>query len=790
MSSTKAQATGGPLLAEFPPVSYENWKALVEAELKGAPFDKKMFTSTYEGITLKPIYRPEDGAKVAHAASLPGFAPFVRGTRAGVYVSQPWAVSQEIVASSPEEFNKAARHGLERGLTALNIVLDKAGRNGADPDWPGASEHVGVAGLSIATLSDLDRTLAGVDLESVPLFIRSGASGLPVGALLVALAKKRGANLAKLRGCVEISPLGILAHEGALPQSLEAAYREMAAFTAWAAMNAPQLQTVCVHTRAWHEAGGNAVQELAFGLAAALEYLRELNARGVDVETAAPRMRFAFTVGSQFFMEIAKLRAARLLWARLVAALGGSEAAQRASLHVRTSLFNKTAYDPYVNMLRTTVEAFAGVLGGCDSLQVSAFDEVVRTPDEFSQRAARNQQLLLREECHLTKVIDPAGGSWFVETLTDDLARRAWALFQEIEKLGGMAKAMRAGWPQAEVAKVAAEKLKNVVRRRDSVIGTNVYANVTEKPLDVPVRDMEAFQKSRAKQVAAARTAADIPQHKAVLERLSGIVGKAEAVASTCCGASRPQIELQAKEEDGSAAETDSSTLQAASPTCCGASSPQIKLQTGGEDGSAAGPDGSTLLQANAALFEACVEAVTAGATLGEITRTVRIQDKADAPVKPVVLTRAASQFEKLRKAVEAHAAKSGQRPRIFLANMGPLKQHKARADFSRGFFEVAGFEVIVPPGAKSTDEAAAAALKSGANAVCICSTDDTYPEIVPALVKTLRAQKPDVFVILAGYPAEQIEAHKAAGVNEFIHIRANALDVLTNIAAKLGVQL
>lgn len=719
MSSTKTPAAAGPLLAEFPPVSYDNWKALVEAELKGAPFDKKMFTSTYEGITLKPIYRPEDGAKVAHAASLPGFAPFVRGTRAGGYVSQPWAVSQEITASSPEEFNQAARQGLERGLTALNIVLDKAGRSGADPDWPGAGEHVGVAGLSIATLSDLDRALAGVDLESVPLFIRSGASGLPVGALLAALAMKRGANLAKLRGCVEISPLGILAHEGALPQSLEAAYREMAAFTAWAAKNAPQLQTVCVHTRAWHEAGGNAVQELAFGLAAALEYLRELNARGVDVETAAPRMRFAFTVGSQFFMEIAKLRAARLLWARLVAALGGSEAAQRASLHVRTSLFNKTAYDPYVNMLRTTVESFASVLGGCDSLQVGAFDEVVRTPDEFSQRVARNQQLLLREECHLTKVIDPAGGSWFVETLTDDLARRAWALFQEIEKLGGMAKAMQAGWPQAEVAKVASARLKNVAQRRDSVIGTNVYANVTEKPLNVPVADMKAFQKTRAEQVAAARTEADVAQHKAVLERLSGIVGKADV-----------------------------------------------------------------------ALFEACVEAVAAGATLGEITRTVRIQDKADAPVKPVALTRAASQFEKLRKAVEAQAAKSGQRPKIFLANMGPLKQHKARADFSRGFFEIAGFEVIVPPGAKTTDDAAAAALKSGASAVCVCSTDDTYPEIVPALVKAVRAQKPNVLVILAGYPADQVEAHKAAGVNEFIHIRANALEVLTHIAVKLGVQL
>ncbi len=717
MSSTTTRSAPGPLLTEFSPVGYNAWKTLVEAELKGAPFDKRMFTSTYEGVTLKPIYCSDDGAKVAHANSMPGFAPFVRGTRAGGYVSQPWRVSQEIVASNPADFNTAARHGLERGLTALNIVLDKAGRNGADPDWPGAGEHVGVAGLSIATLSDLDRALEGVDLETVPLFIRSGASGMPVGAMLAALARKRGVDLGKLRGCVEISPLGVLAHEGSLPQSLAGAYREMASFTAWAAMNAPQLQTICVHARAWHEAGGNAVQELAFALAAALENFRELNIRGLDVETVAPRTRIAFTVGTQFFMEIAKLRAARLLWARLVAALGGSEAAQRAMLHVRTSLFNKTTFDPYVNMLRTTVESFAGVLGGCDSLQVGAFDEVVRPPDEFSQRVARNQQLLLREECLLTKVVDPAGGSWFVETLTEELARRAWAMFQEIEKLGGMSKAMRVGWPQAEVAKVAAERLKNVARRRDSVIGTNMYANVTEKPLDIPVVDMEAFQKLRAKQVAAARTEAEIPHHKAVLNRLSGIVGKADSE-----------------------------------------------------------------------LFEACVEAVAAGATLGEITRTIRIKDEADVPIKPVSLTRAASQFERLRKAVEESAAKAGQRPKIFLANMGPLRQHKARADFARGFFEVAGFEVVVPAGAKTADDAAAAALKSGANAVCVCSTDDTYPEIVPALVKTLRAQKPDLFVILAGYPTEQIEAHKAAGINEFIHIRANALEVLTHVAAKLGV--
>jgi methylmalonyl-CoA mutase len=358
------------------------------------------------------------------------------------------------------------------------------------------------------------------------------------------------------------------------------------------------------------------------------------------------------------------------------------------------------------------------VLGGCDSLQVGAFDEVVRLPDEFSQRIARNQQLLLREECHLARVIDPAGGSWFVETLTEDLARRAWALFQEIEKLGGMAKALHAGWPQKEVAKVAAERFKNVARRRDGIIGTNHFANPTEKPLEVPLVDDAAFRKLRAGQVAAARAAVDSAQRASALTRLAGVAGGADA-----------------------------------------------------------------------ALFNACVEAAAAGATLGEIARALRTQDKPDEPVKPVALTRVASQFERLRRAVEAHTAKSAQSLKVFLANMGPLRQHKARADFARGYFEVAGFEVIVPPGFKTPGEAAAAALQSGAHTVCICSTDETYPALVPELVKALRAQQPDLFIILAGYPTEQVAAHQAAGVNDFIHIRANALEGLTHLAAKLGIQ-
>lgn len=702
-----------PLLAEFPAVSPDDWRKLVESELKGAPFDKKMLTATYEGLTLKPIYRREDIAGLPHVNSLPGFAPFVRGSHVDGFLKEPWAVSQEISCASPTEFNHAARNSIARGLTALNMVLDRATRNGHDPDWAPA-EDVGGGGLSIAALSDLDRALDGVDLEKTSLFVRAGASALPFAALLVALAKKRKKSPAKLRGCIEMDPLGVIAHEGKLPQSLAGAYREMATLTEWAAQHAPQLQTICVHSRAWHESGGHAMQELAYTLATGVEYLRQLNQRGVPVNMAAPRIRFAVTVGTNFFLEIAKLRALRMLWSRAVAAAGGDEAAQKLSLHVRTSLWNKSTVDPYNNLLRATVEAFAGVLGGCDSMQVGAFDEVVRPPDDFSRRIARNTQLVLQKECSLDHVIDPAGGSWFVESATAELATGAWTLFQGVEKLGGMEAALRVGAPQKAVGETAAKKLKAVTGRRDSIVGVNQYANAKETPLEVSLPDPAVFHKRRVQQIGSLRTSLDDAESQVVLNWLAELIG------------------LKGSDQ-----------------------------------------------------FSVCVEAVSAGATLGEITRALRISDTPCAPITPVCLTRATTSIERLRAAMQ-------QRPdgpaSVFLCNMGSLKEHKARADFAAGFFSVGGYDVISPAGFKTPEEAGAAFAKSGARIAVICSTDENYPAIVPVLAAGIRAQQPDAVIVLAGYPPEQIAAHQKSGVDEFIHLRADVIDVLAKIHIKLGV--
>jgi len=711
-TSPETKSHAGPLLAEFPPVTYEAWRKVVDAELKGAPFEKRMFTSTHEGITLKPLYLREDIAALPHVNSLPGFAPFVRGSSASGYVKEPWAVSQEIACASAAEFNHAARNSISRGLTALNMVLDNATRNGHDPDWA-RPEDVGCGGLSVATLEDLDRALDGVDLSKTSLFVRAGASALPFAALLIALANKRGKPLAELRGCIEMDPLGVLAHEGGLPQSFNGAYREMSTLTGWAAANAPRLQTVCVHSRAWHESGGSAVQELAFTLATGVEYLRQLGKLGLCIDTTAPRIRFAITVGTDFFMQIAKLRAFRMLWSRAVAAAGGAESSQDAAIHVRTSRWNKTVVDPYNNLLRATVEAFAGVLGGCGSMQVGTFDEVMRAPDDFSLRVARNTQLVLQKECGLEHVIDPAGGSWYVESITAELATRAWALFQEVEKLGGMEAALQAGFPQKAVAATAAEKLKAVARRREAIVGVNQYANPAEKPLEVPPVDNTIVHKRRARQIASHRTSLEDVDSQVVLERLAEIIGARGA--------------------------------------------------------------GS---------FNTCVAAVSAGATLGEITRAIRIMDSPCPSITPVCLTRASAQLEALRAAMNLQPAPI----QVFLCNMGALKEYKGRADFSRGFFGVGGYDVISPDGFKTSDAAADAYAASRAPIAVICSTDERYPALVTELTAAIRARKPDAIIVLAGYPAEQVEAHRQAGINEFIHIQADALQVLSAFHKQLGI--
>jgi methylmalonyl-CoA mutase len=683
---------------EFSPPTFTEWQAAAVDSLGSKPFEK-LISPSYEGIPIQPLYRREDAGIAAD--TIPGHPPYLRGTTAAGYLVRPWAIAQELAYGSPAAFNRALRFDLEHGQTAVNLLLDGPTRAGKDPDQ-GQPGEVGRGGVSLATVDDVATALRGVDLAATPLFVRAGTVALPLLALIVAHLRRTGRSTSDLLGCLEDDPLGALAHEGALPLSLERAYDEMAQLTLWAEHHAPRLATIAVHTYPYHNAGGNAVQELAFALATGVAYLRALARREVDVNVAARHMRFDFAIGGNFFMEVAKLRAARLLWSQVVAAFGGGEEAQKMHLHGRTARRNKTTVDPHVNMLRVTTEALAAAVGGVESLHVAPFDEPARPADEFSRRVARNVQVILQEEAHLSRVIDPAGGSYAVEALTGQLAHEVWVFFQEVERQGGMADALKLGYAQAQIATVAEKRAANLAKRRDVLVGANQFANPNEAPPPADATDYAALYRERAAQIASYRAHDDdTAAHSAALDRLS------EMLAAT----------------------------------------PERMVET-------------------------AIAAAAAGATLGKLTRTLRLHDGARPTIVPLPLGRASEPFEALRAKALVH----GDRPRIFLANLGPPHQHKARADFAQTLFEVGGFQVLTNNGFPTPEAAAAAALESGAPAVVICSTDETYPELVPPLVKAIRRKARDTVIILAGRPAEQVEALKKAGVDEFIYLGADCL--------------
>ncbi len=498
------------LFPEFEPATYEAWYKEAVASLKGAPFEKKVITKTYEGIDLQPIYWAKDVENLPQRGSLPGYPGYVRSTGYGGYVLKPWDICQEIACSTPEEFNEVATHDLARGQNALKLVLDTPSRKGLDPDSQDGDNGVGKNGLSLSTLEDLGTALRGIDLRTTPLMIHAGAIALPMVVLLAANLQHQNESFSHIRCCVGGDPLEELAREGKLSIDLSTAYDTMATLVAWSENHAPHLQSILVHGSPYHDAGGSAVQELAYVIATGVEYIREMNKRGLSIDAVAPRMRFVFSLGPNFFMEIARLRAARLLWAQVVQVFGGGDEAQKMCIHGRTSAYTKTVYDPYVNILRNTTEAFAGAMGGVDSMHVCSFDEPIRPADEFSRRVSRNMQIILQQEAHFVHPIDPAGGSWYIETLTDSVARKAWEIFQDIEAMGGMTQALLDGKPQKAVAEVAAKKAKSLDTRRDVMVGINMYPNLKEVPLAVPAVDYKALQEQRAQNVQSRRLRSDL----------------------------------------------------------------------------------------------------------------------------------------------------------------------------------------------------------------------------------------------------------------------------------------
>jgi methylmalonyl-CoA mutase len=517
---------------DFPPAAYQEWRTLAEADLGGAPFEQKLVTHTYEGIDIQPVYSRRDRPGEADADGFPGLPPFVRGARPLGAMQTGWDLRQEHAHPDPAVTNRAILDDLRGGVTSLLLRLDLAARSGLDPDDPAAAALAGRDGVMIYHADDLDAALAGVDLSCVGVTLEAGAAFLPAAAQLVALWRRRGLSPERVRGAFNADPLAVLARDGQLPLSPAAALAEMADLAAWTARNYPHVTAVRVGTAPYHHAGATAAQDIAFGIATAVEYLRALTGLGLDVDAAARQMLFSISLGTHHFLAIAKLRAARRLWGQVVQACGGSPAAAAMRIHARVSKRVLTLRDPYVNLLRNTVACFAAGLGGADAITSVPFDAAAGLPDELSRRIARNTVLVLQEEAHLNRVIDPAGGSWYLDWLTDQVADKAWAIFQEVERNGGMLAALQSGWVAKQIDSAFVPRAKNLARRKEGITGVSEFPNVGEAPVARPVPDRAALRRAAAERVEAARRAGPNGD-KAALRQLVWLTGTAVGKAGT-----------------------------------------------------------------------------------------------------------------------------------------------------------------------------------------------------------------------------------------------------------------
>lgn len=443
------------LFEEFPPVSTQQWMDKITADLKGADYNKKLVWKTNEGFDVQPFYRAENMDEVSFLNSLPGEFPFVRGTKK---TNNEWLVRQSIAVSDLAEANKKALNYLMRGVDSLAFVF-----NGGD-----------------LTVADLDVLLKDVCLPAVEVnFV--GTCSVKATEAFVAYVKKAGYDLAEVKGSVEYDPFGKFAVTGVLRNGAEHVLANAAKLIEQTS-EMKKFKTLAVNGKNFGNAGASAVQELGFSLAQGAEYLTALTEKGVEIDAVVKNLKFNFSVSANYFMEIAKLRAARLLWAQIVKAYGPKcECSAKMTIHAETGSWNKTVYDAYVNMLRTQTEAMSASIGGADSITVLPFNAAYEASNEFSDRIARNQQLLLKEESHISKIVDPAAGSYYIEELTASIAENAWKLFIDVQEKGGFIAALREGFIQAEVKKMAAKRDGNVATRRENLLGVNQFPNFTEK---------------------------------------------------------------------------------------------------------------------------------------------------------------------------------------------------------------------------------------------------------------------------------------------------------------------
>ncbi|HKL46198.1 MAG TPA: methylmalonyl-CoA mutase [Roseovarius sp.] len=499
----------------------DDWRNIAEGELRGRPLSDLTW-KTLEGIEVEPLYTEEDVADLPHLGGIPGQAPFTRGPKATMYAGRPWTIRQYAGFSTAEESNAFYRRNLAAGQQGVSVAFDLATHRGYDSDHPRVEGDVGKAGVAIDSVEDMKILFDGIPLDKVSVSMTMNGAVIPVLASFIVAGEEQGHAKAALSGTIQNDILKEFMVRNTYIYPPAPSMRIVSDIIGYTAEHMPRFNSISISGYHMQEAGANLVQELAYTLADGREYVKAAIEAGMDVDSFAPRLSFFFAIGMNFFMEAAKLRAARLLWHRIMTEFDAkSEKSKMLRTHCQTSGVSLQEQDPYNNVIRTAYEAMSAVLGGTQSLHTNALDEAIALPTDFSARIARNTQLILQEETGVTNVVDPLAGSYYVEKLTHDLAEKAWELIEEVEEMGGMTRAVESGMPKLRIEETAATRQAMIDRGDEVIVGVNKYRKEKEDPIDILDVDNVKVRDGQIKALERIRAARDQAACDAALDELT-----------------------------------------------------------------------------------------------------------------------------------------------------------------------------------------------------------------------------------------------------------------------------
>ena len=680
-----------------------DWEEMFSKETRGTTSDQSRWR-TPEGILIKPLYTAQDTQSLENLDSMPGFPPFMRGPKASMYVGRPWTVRQYAGFSTAEKSNAFYKRNLAAGQQGLSVAFDLATHRGYDSDHPRVEGDVGKAGVAIDSVEDMKVLFNEIPLDQVSVSMTMNGAVLPVMAGYIVAAEEQGIVPEQLAGTLQNDILKEFMVRNTYIYPPEPSMRIVADIIAYTAQHMPKFNSISISGYHMQEAGATNVQELAYTIADGIEYVRTAISRGLDVDQFAPRLSFFFAIGMNFFMEISKLRAARILWATLMEEKFAPKDKRSLMLrtHCQTSGVSLTSKDPYNNVIRTTIEAMSGVLGGTQSLHTNSFDEALGLPTNFSSRIARNTQLVIQEETGITRVVDPLAGSYYVETLTSELVSEARKLIDEVESLGGMTRAVESGMPKLRIEEAAALRQSRIDRGEEVIVGVNKYQPETEAEVDVFNIDNSAVRDAQIDRL-----------HKIRADRDQDQCGK--ALSQLAEAAESGEGNLLALTVDAMRARASVGEVSEALETVWGRHVAEQRSISGVYSASYEGDD----------------------------------------------------MFKDIKSEVDEFAEKHGRRPRMLVIKLGQDGHDRGAKIIATAFADM-GFDIDIGPMFQTPQEAARQAIENDVHIVGVSTQAAAHLTLVPQLIEQLKSQRANEVLVICGgvIPPDDYDQLKAAGVS------------------------